>query len=453
MISTPTTAPPGAPGQPRVLGLVFFTLFIDLIGFSIIFPLFPSMLIYYHELEGEAGLFGWFYGGLLQLSELAGPPDKHWGSMVLFGGILGSIYSLLQFLCAPLFGAISDRVGRRPVLLVALSGIALSYLLWVFAGSFWLLLLSRFLGGIMSANISTATAIVADITTQENRARGMAVIGIAFGVGFIFGPAIGGIAALVDLSALYPAAAAYGINPFSMPAAVACLLTVINIVSVTLRLPETRPLAQHDPERPQRTANPLRLLRKAPRPGVTQTNWSYFLFLLVFSGMEFSLVFLAVDRLNYTVLQNTYMFLFVGLVLSIVQGGYVRRQVERVGNKPMAVRGLILIIPGMALVGAAAQLRLSLPLYGGLFLLAAGAAMATPCLMALVSLYHPREEQGRALGIFRSLGALARALGPLVACFMYWRTGATTAYLLAAAFMLLPVLLAATLPRTQQQDP
>ncbi|MBI2436033.1 MAG: MFS transporter [Candidatus Hydrogenedentes bacterium] len=431
----------------RVLRIIFLTLFIDLIGFSIIFPLFPSMLVYYRETEGAGGLFGYFYGLLLRLSELAGPPDREWGSIVLFGGLLGSIYSLLQFLCAPLFGAISDRIGRKPVLLVSMTGIFISYVLWFFAGNFALLVFSRFIGGIMSANISTATAIVADITDEKTRSRGMAIIGIAFGLGFILGPAIGGFSSLLKLHELLPALVPFGVNPYSAPAGIALLLSLINIVQVASRLPETRP--EHAREAAlstQRSVNPFVLLHAESYPGVTRTNWTYFLFMLAFSGMEFSLTFLAVDRLNYTPKENTYIFLFVGVVLAAVQGSYVQRFSHRVGNKRMSIQGLALVLPGFALIGGAGHAQNSLLLYAGLFFLAAGAAQATPCLTALVSMYTPAHDQGRTVGVFRSLGALARALGPLVASLMYWRVGADVAYYLGAASIILPLALALGLP-------
>jgi len=440
-----------AAARRRVLPVVFLTLFIDLIGFSIIFPLFPSMLVHYRETEGDTGLFGWVYSGLEQFTYFAGASEMEWGVVVLFGGVLGSIYSLLQFIFAPLFGALSDRIGRKPVILVSLTGILCSYLMWFFAGSFALFFFSRILGGIMSANISTATAVVADVTDEKTRSKGMALIGIAFGLGFIFGPLIGGLSSHhLDLPALWPALAEYGVNPYSAPAGVALVLTAFNIGWVLLRLPETRPKSARRKPAAQRTNNPLVLLRTEAYPGVSRTNLIYFLFLLAFSGMEFSLVFLAVDRLGYTLLQNTYMFLFVGTVMIVVQGGYVHRRAAQVGAMRMAGQGLFLLIPGLATVGLASAWQSNLALYLGLLMLAIGAALATPCLTTLVSVYAPRSEQGRIMGIFRSLGALARAIGPLLACVAYWRLGAELAYYLGALSILVPLLLMRKLPAPKE---
>lgn len=433
------------PAARSALGVVFVTLFLDLVGFSIIFPLFPGMLAYYREIEGGSGLFGALYRGLERFTQLSGSPEGDWGLIVLFGGVLGALYSLLQFLCAPLWGALSDRAGRKPVLLITLAGLFISYLAWFFAGSFALLVCARILGGIMSGNISTATAIVADTTGDKARGKGMAVIGIAFGLGFVVGPAIGGLSALVDLTAFWPELAGWGVNPYSVPAAIAGGLAVINFLQVALRLPETRPERSAPANSAARGINPL-VLFNPPYPNVARTNVTYFLFLLAFSGMEFSLTFLAVDRLGFEPWQNGLMFLFIGVLLAAVQGSYVQRFAHRVGLRRMSLHGLFLIAPGLVLVGVAGELAHAGLFFAGLALLAIGAAQTTPCLTALVSVYAPPEAQGQVMGAFRSLGALARAIGPLAACLVYWRLGASTAYFAGAVFLLLPALLLRTLP-------
>lgn len=426
-----------------VLRIVFLTLFIDLIGFSIIFPLFPDMLAYYLEHEGQSGLIGIFHRAVGDFSRVAGGPEGM-GTIVLFGGLLGSIYSLLQFVFAPILGSLSDRFGRRPVLIASLAGIAISYAIWIVADRFYLLLLARLIGGIMSGNISTASAVAADVTTPGNRSKAMAIIGTAVGLGFIVGPALGGFSAMLDLTKVWPESAAWGVNPFSFPALLALLLTLINLTFVVFRFPETyRPEAATH----RRTSNVLQLFRTQGYPGINRTNFANFFFLLAFSGMEFSLTFLAKERFDFGPRQNAYMFLFVGLILALVQGTYVRRFSGRIGVKRMTLHGLFFVIPGLLLVGIAHSLPI---LYAGLFLMAWGSGQIIPCLASLVSLYTPVHDQGRVMGIFRSLGALSRGIGPLVACAMFWRMGSTVAYVLGAVSLILPLCLAWMLPAPKE---
>ncbi|MBI4558423.1 MAG: MFS transporter [Candidatus Hydrogenedentes bacterium] len=416
-----------------VLRTVFITLFLDLVGFSIIFPLFPSLLRYYLEREGTVGLLGTVISAIRSFESMAGASSDI-GLAILFGGFLGSLYSLLQFICAPLLGSLSDRFGRKPVLLISITGIAISYLLWFFAGSFRTLVLARLLGGIMSSNISTATAVVADVTSDTDRPKGMAVIGIAFGTGFILGPAIGGISAGFNFVDHWPALDTWGVNPFSTPALVAFVLSLVNLFFVAVRFPETRPERPTKP-RATRPLNPLRLFRTEAYPGVSGTNLAYFLFLTTFSGMEFSLTFLAADRLGYGPKGNAVMMIFIGIVLAAMQGFYVRRHASEIGPQRMSVRGLLFVIPGLFLVGFSTTTGM---LYCGLLFMAVGSAQVIPCLTAMASLYTPPHDQGRVLGVFRSLGALARAVGPLMACFLYWRLGPDMAYYVAAVSMVVP---------------
>ncbi|MDP7640610.1 MAG: MFS transporter, partial [Candidatus Hydrogenedentes bacterium] len=250
-----------------VLKIMFLTLFLDLVGFSIIFPLFPSMLEYYLGQRGGSGLLASLVAALERFTESVSAPSDI-AVIVLFGGVLSSLYSMLQFLFAPILGSLSDRYGRRPVLLVSVTGILVSYALWFFAGSFALLILARTLGGIMSGNVSTASAVVADVTSARNRSKGMAVVGVAFGLGFILGPAIGGFSAALNLTERWPELARLGVNPFSFPALVALALSAVNLAFVYARFPETRP-GSTAKNRVTRSINPLILFRTDAYPGVT----------------------------------------------------------------------------------------------------------------------------------------------------------------------------------------
>jgi len=443
-----TAAEPMTDRARSVLTTVFITLFLDLVGFSIIFPLFPDMLQYYVEKEGDTGLLGHFIALLERFNDsVAGGTDT--GVIVLFGGVLASLYSLLQFLFSPIIGSLSDRYGRKPLLLISIAGIAVSYVLWVFAGAFIILVLARIIGGMMAGNISTASAVVADVTTPRNRPRGMAIIGMAFGLGFILGPAIGGISATLDLTQHFPALVPYGLNPFSMPALIALALATINLLYVAFAFRETLPPNPDAADRVQRTINPFALFQNKEYPGVMQTSLINFLFLTAFSGTEFGLTFLAAERLGYGPRQNAYLFVFVGVVLALVQGGYVRRRGPAIGPKRMSLHGFIALIPGVLILAFAKNAPL---IYLGLFLMAVGSAQVIPCLTSLASAYAPAHVQGRVLGVFRSLGALARGVGPLFACVLYWRLGATAAYTILAATVLIPLAITATLPPARATD-
>jgi ferrochelatase len=432
---------PLTPEARGTLSIVFLTLFLDLVGFSIIFPLFPALAAHYLEVDGGNFLLRSIFDGAHWLMA-SGGASSEFSSIVLFGGALGALYSLLQFVAAPLWGGLSDRFGRRPILLISVAGLALSYLLWFFSGSFTLLVIARIVGGLMGGNISAATAVVTDITTEKNRSRGMAFIGIAFALGFIIGPAIGGIASLIDLTALYPSLKAYGVNPFSMPALIAFVLSLFNLYYLARKFKETRK-PQVDSHESARTANPLRLFRPLPFKGVNQTNLANFLFIAAFSGMEFTLTFLAAERLNFSPLQNAYMFIFIGLWIALIQGGVVRRRAHDVGEKKMAVMGLALIVPGLLSIALTQSVWL---LYVGLFFLSVGSAMVIPCLTTLVSFYTPANQQGQSIGIFRSMGALGRVFGPILASMIYWRFGSAAPYYLGAMALLIPLILVQTLP-------
>ncbi|MBF0197893.1 MAG: ferrochelatase, partial [Planctomycetes bacterium] len=420
---------------------MFIVLMLDLIGFSIIFPLLPGMIDYY-AVNDSSGLFPQLMNAIAQFRESLGGVRGAY-DQVIFGGVLGAIYSLLQFVCSPIVGTLSDRFGRKPILQVSLIGIACSYLLWIFADSFVLLFLARVLGGIMSGNISTATAVVSDVTSSENRSKGMAFIGIAFGLGFILGPAIGALSAMIKLNELIPSLQALGINPFSMPAVVAFGLTLFNFSYLRKNFKESLSNVRKAPMNRFSLLSPFTLFNVSNYPGVFRNNMIYFLFLLAFSGMEFTLTFLTRERFNYTHLEQGLMFLFIGITLAMVQGGYVRRKASDIGEVKMASQGFVLLIPAFVLIGFATS---AFPLYLGLFLMAIGSAQIIPCLTSLVSQYAPEEEQGRVVGVFRALGALARMKGPLLACLIYWTIGADLFYYLGAIFVILPLILMRGLP-------
>ena len=417
-----------------------------MVGFSILFPIFPQLLEHYLAREGPASTLGRLVSALGELS--GGDPNA---VAALFGGLLGSLYSLLQFLFAPVWGGLSDRIGRRPTLLVTLAGTLAGYVLWVFSGSFALLCASRLVCGIAAGNISTASAVIADVTEGKDRARGMGLLGMSIGLGFILGPVL-----CLTAMALAPepsglgAGGAFALNPFSAPALASSVLAAANLAWIALRFRESLPPERRGESAHARVWNPFAQARRLAFPGLSRTNWITFLFYSAFAGMEFTLTFLAESRLGYTVRENTRMFVFAGLTIALVQGGLVRRLVPRLGERKVAFLGLGALVPGFVTIGLTQS---SGVLYAGLFLMALGSALAMPSLSSLASRYAPGDRQGLALGTNRSLGSLARAVGPIASSLLYWRVGSGASYWIGAGLLLWPLALCLGLPPVPTGEP
>ncbi|MDP6850312.1 MAG: MFS transporter [Planctomycetota bacterium] len=426
--------------KSSVLGIVFLTVFLDIVGFSIIFPLFPGMLDHYVGLEGVDSPVG-------QLAQwLAGFAGEDTNAVTtLFGGLLGSLYGLLQFVFSTVWGGISDRFGRRPTLLLTLVGTVASALLWVWAGSFAILIAARVLGGIMAGNISTASAAVADCTEAEDRAKGMGIVGMAIGLGFILGPAIGGFSMNLSLLGSAPSEPmqAFALNPFSAPALISAVLALLNLIWVWKRFPETFPIEVRATCPKLRSFNPVVRLRSLSFPGIRRTNFLYLSFLTAFAAVEFTLTFLAVERLQYSEIELAWLFVFIGLIIALVQGGFVRRLAPKYGERRVAFVGLALTAPGFLLLASA---QATFQLYLALGFMAVGSALVMPCLSALISRYTPANRQGLALGTFRSMGSLSRALGPVLGALLYWKFGSAAPCEWGAYLLIIPLGLAWTLP-------
>jgi hypothetical protein len=182
------TSPPLPEASKKTLKIIFLTIFLDIVGFSIIFPMFPALAKHYLIEDPNNFFLRMIIDTIQSITFASGQLGM--SPVVLFGGTLGALYSLLQFVAAPLWGGLSDKVGRKPILVFTMFGMFISYVFWFFAGSFTVLILGRIIGGLMGGSISTASAVVADVTDQKNRSKGMAIIGIAFALGFIIGPAM-----------------------------------------------------------------------------------------------------------------------------------------------------------------------------------------------------------------------------------------------------------------------
>ncbi|XP_023555801.1 major facilitator superfamily domain-containing protein 10 [Octodon degus] len=431
-----TPRPPIRP-QParRVLAVLFLGLLLDLLAFSLLLPLLPGLL----ESHGRAHdpLYGsWQRGVDWFATAIRMPAEKRYNS-VLFGGLIGSGFSLLQFLCAPLTGAASDCVGRRPVMLLSLVGLATSYAVWAASRSFAAFLVSRVIGGISKGNVSLSTAIVADLGSPSAHSQGMAVIGVAFSLAFTLGPMLG--ASL----------------PVEMAPWLSLLFAVSDLLFIFCFLPETLPREKRAPSVTLglRTAtsllSPLALLQfEAVARGQDPPNRDrlcslrrlglvYFLYLFLFSGLEYILSFLVHQRFQFTSLQQGKMFFFIGLTMATVQGAYARR--IRPGKEVTAVTwAMLLLVPAFLLIGWG----YSLPTLGlGLLLYSFAAAVVVPCLSSMVASYGSPGQKGTVMGTLRSLGSLGRAVGPMVAASVYWLAGAQACFTMCSGLFLLPVLL------------
>lgn len=432
---------PAAGARPLSLGVIFLTLYIDLIGFSIIFPLGPDLLEYYLKLEGQTGVLGWMVGQTDALARTAGIANY---APVLFGGLLSSFFSILQFIFAPFWGAMSDRRGRRGVLLQTVAGTALGYFIWVVSGSFWLFLLSRVVSGAFSGNLSVATAAVADVTSREERSKAMGLVGAAFGLGLITGPTLGAVAVRWNLLELFPGLAAWGVNPFSVPALFALVLCLINLVWISARFNETLSESARAEAREPRLRNPIRAILGLDNAAVRRANLVAFIYSVAFVAMESALTFLATRRFGYTARENGMLLAYLGFCAVITQGMIVRRLLKVVSEIPVLTAGLVFTSLGLLLVGYA---PVAWVLYVGVALLALGSGLVNPSTTGLISLYAGAEEQGRVLGIFRSLGSLSRAFTPMLAGVVFWRFGAGMVFFGGAVLALVALWFGVRLPR------
>jgi MFS family permease len=354
---------------------IFLTIFLDLLGFGIVIPLAP-----------------------LFVKQFAGGQATEWVGRL--AGLLGTSYSLMQFLFAPLWGRLSDQVGRRPILLLSITGSFLSYLVFAVAiamGSLPLLFVSRLVAGAMAANLSTAQAYIADVTTPENRAKGMGLVGAAFGLGFVFGPALGGWLSGPEFS------------PLMVPG-VAAALSLLNLLMAAFRLPESLPEEMRRSQPARRRGIPAMAAALAD-PRVSGWVQLTFLVTLAFTMMEWTLTLFVAERFQFSRSEAGYLFAYLGILVALVQGGLVGRMVKRMGEGRLVTTGVLLTAVALALIPvfhSLGGLRLALAL------LALGNGMYTPSLSSLTSQAVEATEQGATFGAAQGFSSLARAVGPFL---------------------------------------
>jgi MFS transporter, DHA1 family, tetracycline resistance protein len=333
-------------------------------------------------------------------------------------------YSAMQFLFTPIWGRLSDRWGRRPLLLGSIGMTALAFMAYALAPDFRWLLASRLFAGAATANIAIAQAYIADVTTPQGRARGMGIIGAAFGLGFVLGPAIGGA-----LSGWSVAAPGYA----------AAALAAVNGVAAFLLLPEPseRSAGTH-------RAGVRALLEELSRPGIRRLIAIFFLAVLAFSAMEATFALLAKDRYGLALRQVFLMFAFIGVLVTLVQGLLIGPLSRRFGEVPLLVVGLAL----QAVALAAMPYGMGMPgLYVACVPLAIGSGLANPALSALLSRRARDEDQGGTLGMGQSAAALGRIVGPISATNAYDHVWFAAPYLGGAVLLAVTAAVGLTLRR------
>ncbi|KAJ4385911.1 hypothetical protein N0V85_007987 [Neurospora sp. IMI 360204] len=436
------TTPVEPATRKRVLKVIFFSLLLDLISFTFILPLFPKLLEFYRNVEAPLDpsappsktLLSSVLGYLnTYKASFARPIDSRY-DIVLLGGALGSLFSLLQAIASPIIGHFSDRYGRRTALLLSMTGNILSVLLWVMATDFRTFLASRIVGGLSEGNVQLATAIATDISDPSKRGSTMALIGACFSIAFTFGPALG-----AWLSSFSTVAA----NPFATAAGVSLTLIVVETLYLYFCLPETLPaLTQKAAEDSTTDTKPTTGTETEKKPATTPTkptavqrtnshfllNLTHFSFLLFFSGMEFSLPFMTYDLFGYDSAKNGRLLGFVGLIASLLQGGVTRRLPPL-----LSVRiGVVACLLAFIMLG---RITTVLGLYGAATLLATTSATVVTSLNALSSFESHEGERGGKLGMLRSWGQLGRGLGPVLFTSVYWWAGREVAYGIGALGM------------------
>lgn len=391
------------------LGAIFLTVFLDILGFSLVLPF------------------------------LAEEARDTFGSSELTGSLLAAVYSLMQFVFVPVWGRVSDRVGRRPVLVwsvaatsVGMLGLAAALVFgrsvaWLFAARIW--------GGIATANLGTASAYIADVTTPEERSKGMGLIGVAFGLGFILGPALGGA-----LSAI-PIAGRHG----AVPCLIAAGLSMVNLAWVVAGLGESLPKASRSES--TRRLVPLDVVAARETfalPGVGAAIAVNFVAIAAFTNLDQTFRFFTKDLFAMTAMETGAVLAFIGVAAALVQGGLIRPLSKRFHEAPLIRAGALVQAVAFAVLAASPAIGRAALYFGGA-LLALGNGLSQPSLSAYVSRRADRSSQGQTLGTNQSMASLARMVGPAMGGFLYGHMGPRSPYVAAASGMVLALLIATRL--------
>jgi MFS transporter, DHA1 family, tetracycline resistance protein len=381
--------------QRRTLTFVFLTVFLDLLGAGILIPIIPYLV-------------------------------RQFRSDAFTVGMLSVTFSAAQFFATPALGILSDRFGRRPVLIISIIGSAAGYFLFGWAGSLWVMYLSRVIDGISGGNISTAMACIADISEPKERAKNFGLIGMAFGLGFIFGPALGGL-----LSKISIAAPAYG----------AGILSLCTATFGYFFLPESLPPEQRThTDISFRALNPLRPVARAFRRVELRTLLiALFCLNFAFAGLQTNFAIFTLERFSFGPDDNAWIFAYIGLLAALMQGVVVRKLLPITGEKRLAVNGFFCFAAGFLLIAHSPAVWW---LYAGTTLVAVGSSFTNPTMNGMISGRSGAHEQGAILGTTQSVLSLTRVFGPAFAGVVFDAFGTGSPYWIGAAIIALALLLA-----------
>lgn len=377
--------------------LIFMTVFIDLMGFGLVIPILPTYAQQLHASDFTVGL-------------------------------LIACYSVMQFLFTPFWGRLSDRIGRRPVLLISLVASLAGYLIWGYSTTLVWLFASRLVAGFGNANIAVAQAYIADVTSPENRARGMGVVGAAFGLGFVLGPALGCL--------LVP----YGLQ---MIGYVAAAFSLIDLILTFFFLPEPKARGEFGKER-----FGLGLDFYFKSLGSEKLRASFLIFFIstfAFANMEATLVLLTTRLYGWGPGQNGLLFVYIGILIVLVQGGMIRQLTKKYSERKLITVGSILIAAGLFLTPATNNWMI---LALAMTLLSVGSGINNPCNQSLISKLAPQEVVGGILGLGQSVSTLGRIFGPIIGCALFEKMGYVSPYIAGGVCMIVVVLLSFKLPDT-----
>lgn len=362
--------------KKKQLGIIFLTVFIYLLGFGIIIPIIPIL-------------------------------SRDFGASALQSGLLMSSYSLMQFLFSPFWGRLSDKYGRRPILLGCLFGEGIAYLIFAYAGSLTGLFIARFLAGFFSGSISTASAYISDITPPNERSKGMALIGAAFGLGFVFGPAIGGVLVI------------WGQHISSTPhfdtsftAIWVSILCFANLLFGLKFLKESHHERSHEKKESR-----FKLLAKYfAMKTVSPLMFVFLLSSLSMSIMEATLILFMGAKFSWDLKTVSFGFAYIGVIMVFTQGFLVRKMIPKYGEKNILRIGLFCMIIGLGGIAFAPTVAVMAVI---MTFLSVGVGLTNPSTLGSISLLISPKEQGVALGVTQSMSSLGRIIGPALGGFLF----------------------------------